>query len=563
MIPGFLEGTPPTRLLDLWPRPSGDFPDELWPSDLLATIRPDPTGWLLVCEHHFAEESHGGTGCVLVAPEHRTDALGGISWIGRGLGQFSVWSDFEGNSSFESGLQVTERDADLEFFIQVRRPTGSSDPVVEISQPFLWYWDAYPVASGWAYVNEAGRPQELLRLRVAREHWSIEVRALEFRQFLHACSRDAVLQIDYVPKTTSDSFEKVQDEFSCGWAHFHFATGDGLTGRRPGFARLVGQYVLPGSRTSRVPRFEQEDGGQTYPSFIYGTDPGSGEPLRHTCDPDELGTYFDEDNSRLHYLTPVNFTREVLIPYAAEPNRYRLTRFRLECLNLWGLDLSFNTAGLVEVYLGDLGRDLPADERSHWLTYNVLPEGEMEAGRFRRDFLAQFAPSPDAPGDLRGARARVAEASAKAFGTPIWRPLGDDIAPEYESMIGPLSDDRSALTGPLLLLTKCFVDAIDPAPLKSFLQDAEPGERSLSLLSRVAERIGGAQEDVEPLRALYDVRSSGGVAHLAGSRSDGALQRLGIQGMSTIDAFDHVALRLTECLNHLATLMDDVDPQTG
>jgi hypothetical protein len=101
-----------------------------------------------------------------------------------------------------------------------------------------------------------------------------------------------------------------------------------------------------------------------------------------------------------------------------------------------------------------------------------------------------------------------------------------------------------------------LVDAIDPAPLKDFLQDAESGERSLSLLGRTAERIGGSTDDVEPLRALHDFRSSGGVAHLAGSRRDAALQRLGIQRMTTIQAFDHVAAGLTRCLEHLTALMN-------
>lgn len=218
--------------------------------------------------------------------------------------------------------------------------------------------------------------------------------------------------------------------------------------------------------------------------------------------------------------------------------------------------MSFNTAGLVEVYLGDLGRDLPSDEWGHWRSYNVLPEGDMEEGRYRRDFLNQFATSPDPPGDLRRARQAAAAATERLFGTPLWRPLGEDISPEYESMIGPLSDDPVALQGPLILLAKCFIDAIDPAPLKAFLGDAQSGERSLALLGRTAERLGGSADDIEGLRALYDVRSAGGFAHLGGSRRDAALTRLGIRDLSPIDAFDHIAVRIIECLDQVATLAD-------
>jgi hypothetical protein len=123
-------------------------------------------------------------------------------------------------------------------------------------------------------------------------------------------------------------------------------------------------------------------------------------------------------------------------------------------------------------------------------------------------------------------------------------------------MIGPLSEDPAALQTPLILLAKCFVDAIDPVPLKAYLGDAQSGEKSLSLLGRFTERLGGSQDDVEGLRALYDVRSAGGFAHLAGSRRNAAHERLGIKDLNTIDAFDHVAVRIIECLQTIAALAD-------
>lgn len=100
VIPGYTNGPDGIRLLDLWPRPEGCYPDELWPIDVLESVTPEPTGWLTVCEHFFTEERHGGRGCVLVAPEHGKAALGDTSWIGRDLGGFSVWQDFEGEQGF-------------------------------------------------------------------------------------------------------------------------------------------------------------------------------------------------------------------------------------------------------------------------------------------------------------------------------------------------------------------------------------------------------------------------------------------------------------------------------
>jgi hypothetical protein len=562
-IPGYLGNPTQSSLADSWARPDGSFPDELWPVDVLRSITPDPTGWLIVSEHYFTNDRHGGRDCVLIHPDDAQAALADTGWSGRDLGDASVWISGE-DRGFESGLAVTERDARLEFFVQARTPVGATTPVVDVSLPFLWYWDAFPVSEGWRYLNHAGREHELLRWRVSRDRWEVEVRALEFRQFLTTCGRDAICQIDCVPKTLVDEFERVDDDFACDWAHFDFvATTEPSLSERPGFARLLGQYIVRGKRTDRVPRFEERRQDRNYPSFIYKVDAGTGQMLRHTCDPKALGTYFDEDNSRLHFLTPVYFKREVLLPYAAEPNRYRMSRFRLECLSLWGLDMSFSTQGLVEVYLGDLGERLPSDEWGHWLSYNVPPEGWMEEGRFRRDFLNQFVSSPDVPGDVRRARVRAAEVSDRILAGPIWRKLEGDVEAEWESMIGPLSDDTTALGPSLLLLAKALVDAMDPVPLKAFLGDADPNELSLKLLGRFAERIGGGDALVEPLRALQDFRSRGGVAHLAGSGRRTALARLGIEGMNTLPAFDLVAERLARCMSDLADLMHEIEFDGG
>jgi hypothetical protein len=514
----------------------------------------NPSGWLTIEEHFFTDAKHGGTGCILVRPEQSISALQETSWIGQELGTASVW----GNGGFGNGLEATDGDIRIEFFTQGRTASGASLPIIEVSQPFLWYWDAFPTSNGWGYLNRAGREQELIRWKRAHSSWKIEVRVLEFRQFLAARGRNAILQLDYVHKISSPEFERVDDEFKNEWTHFWFHVSHEVAmGDRSAFSRLLGQYVMVGLRNSRAPRFETRRQDRDYPTFIYAIDSETGHPLTHTCDPDKLGTYFDKDGTRLHYLTPTYFKREVLQPYAAEPTRYRLSPTRLSCLNLWGIAISFNSAGLVEVYLGDLGRDLPSDEWGHWRSYNVPPEGTMDEGRFRRDFLNQWASSKDPVGDLRRARAKAASISEKLLGSPIWKPLPDDVNVEFNSLIGPLADDPAALGSPLLLLTKALVDGIDPVPLKANLKTFEKDEKSLRLLQRYAQELGDTSDITAVLRDLRGFRSRGGVAHLAGSSRDKAAKDLRISGLSNWDAFESVAIRVTACLDALAELMSE------
>ncbi len=549
-IPGYIGGQLGRTLGAVWDRPAGNYPDELWPVGKLSEVDPSPTGWLTVVEHFFDDEAHGGTGCILVPSDEVAAALSAMSWIGQDLGK--VWVSDDG--SFDNGL-VAEDSPHVEFFAQARPVSGTRFPQIEIAYPFLWYWDAFSVADGWRYLNRAGREQEIIRFERSKDHWKVQVRALELREFLAVYSKVAIVQIDHVTKAEESQFDRVADEHTSVWAHFVFhAICEGLTGARPAFSRLLGKYAVSGTR---APGGEERRRQHDYPTFIYGVDAETGEPLVHTCNPDQLGTYFDKEGTRLHYLTPIYFRREVLQPYIAEPARYTVSALRLACLDRWGISISFNSAGLVEVYLGDIGRDLPSDEWGHWRTYNVPPEGHMNEGRFRRDFLNQWSSSTDPVDDLRRAR-RTANAAAKArFGKPLWRPLPEVLDAEYQSLIGPLNDDPSALGAPLLILTKVFVDALDPAPLRGVLEQSEKGEQSLGLLQRCLNKFGDTDDSSQILRNLQGFRSRGGIAHLANSQSARAAAILGIDGLGSLQAFTTIVTRLTVAMNQMAELLDD------
>lgn len=216
---------------------------------------------------------------------------------------------------------------------------------------------------------------------------------------------------------------------------------------------------------------------------------------------------------------------------------------------------------MVTVYLSELG-SLPSSEQSHWLAHNVPPEGQMDEGRFRRDFLNQIAASPDPVGELHRARSRAADATKTLLGSPLWTALDSQARGEFDHLVGPTTTDVSSLGQPILTLTKAMVDGIDPAPLKAFLGAAESGERSLALLGRFLEAIGDTEDSAEPFRALQTFRSAGGVAHLSGAKATAARTRLGIDGLAPWPAFVQVVEQLTTALNHICALVSAVSVET-
>jgi len=196
------------------------------------------------------------------------------------------------------------------------------------------------------------------------------------------------------------------------------------------------------------------------------------------------------------------------------------------------------------------------------LAYNVPPEGEMDEGRFRRDFLNQAVASPDPVGALRRARACASEATVTLLGATVWRDLDLQTSKEFAAMLGPTTNDPSALTAPTITLTKALVDGIDPAPLKRYLGGGKPNEGSLSLLRRFLVNLGDTENSVEAFVALQGFRSAGGVAHLGGSGAAAARQKLGIDGMSPLQAFLKVVEQLTAALNHISDLVVAVSSET-
>ena len=250
VIPGYLEQPGEGSLAGLWMRPAG-VPAPLWPVQVLRAVHNNPTDWVTVAEHHATDTERSGTSCVLVQAADTSSALAGTGWLGSHLGQVEIVD----GEKFEDGLADSDRGVPVEFFAQVRRPSGATAPVPEISHPFLWYWDAFPVRDGWQYLDGAGRVQDLVRQEVQADRWKIEVRALEFRQYLAARGRHGLFQVDHVPWADLEEFPRVDDEVSNDWAHFSFCAvhESSPLGGKAGVLAAAGQVPCPRSQEQPGP----------------------------------------------------------------------------------------------------------------------------------------------------------------------------------------------------------------------------------------------------------------------------------------------------------------------
>lgn len=557
-VPGFMDRA--RTLASEWPQPRGAFSPDLWPSSVISTFEQFPSEWLVIEQHDYSSTS-GSTGvsCFLTSAEGWNQSRASHDWSGRHLGDYGFEDEPPDN---DTGLSQQLGSAQAEFFVQVQRNHRLRPTTVDLSLAFQWFWDAVRDGNNWFYLDGAGIEHPLVRSTITTDSYQVEIRALEFRRYLARRGLVAVVQYDHVVYAQSDPFEQANFEFDGDWSSFIWtpvnnSIGDGFNS----FSRLLGKRLVTGIEHGPNPLALDFDNPAraNHPTYVYGIEPETGQPLDFTSDPDSLSNYFGANPDAPHYLTPVYFDPRVLNRYRDEPSKYEITSSQLSCLGIWSIAIGESTTGLVEVYLGDLGRDLPWQERPHWKAHNVLPGGTMNEDRFRRDFLAQWVGEPTTLEFMRDQLSSLRRTSMEILGFPLIRELDGTDLLELTRLRLPTTTEQRELLLPVLTLAKAFVDAIDERALRLYLGD-ESNDRSLALLEKLAVVAGGDASSVQPFRALYKLRSSGGLAHWGGSEVARVFDRLGLDGMTPAQIIEFFATGLATACQRLEELVRTLPP---
>ncbi|MDF0515564.1 hypothetical protein PX701_18205 [Agromyces sp. H3Y2-19a] len=533
-------------LADEWLEPTQFEHPALAPAVAMATIEPYPTDWLIIEQYVRRDHDSDGVSTATISSGARDEAFSDHSWSTSSLGNFGIVDDTE----VELGLSESVGEGFAEFFCQVQLNHGLRPPTVEMSQPFLWFWDAIRDGNDWFYVDSAGVEYPLVRSTIEGDNYTVEVRALEFRRYLAQRGMLGLIQHDHVLWAAAPKFELRQHDYESDWCTFtwHAAHGQPIP-QHPALSRLLGKNIITGIPGRPVPAW-LDYGDHDYEDFIIGVNDETGALISFTCDPDKVSNYFGKNPDAPNYLTPVHFDPKVLDRYLDDPDRYSVSSTRLSALDMWSISIGRTSTGDVDVYLGDLGRDMPWQEQAHWRAHNIPPRGRMNDDRFRRDFLGQFAGEQDPLDALREAYRAVNEAAKSRFGWPIFRPLGSNDAVAFAKLHPPVLTTERALVQPVLVLAKALVDAIDSKTIKSLLESSE--QQSLRLLELLLIDVGGDASAVQPIRHLYRLRSSGGVAHLAGESRAKIHAAVGIAGLSPADALNKLANDLAGSLTQIA-----------
>jgi nucleoside phosphorylase len=411
--------------------------------------------------------------CALIPNAMVAKALANESWdlrIGHGLPGCSV-------SGYGSDAQIVTYhrfgDDGIEPLVIKRDFDGIKDPYAEVSEEFRLFHDLYYDAARNAHVriDEAGNEEDIILVEPKR----VKIKLKQIKQFLaiKGMHLAAYFSIDRFSTQTLQELglgdNSTYTRFgNLGYRFMAYAPSYSSKNHRT-FTRLEGKKLIPPMAKEKCGIWPYEcDDDEIYDEFIIGTD-GDGEPIYHTCDPETLANYFGKNPDAPHYLTPVFFRREVLGKYYARPDRYSVEDGYLRCAGLWGLQLDNDHPDHIVVYLGDLGRDLPAGERSYWKSFNITPNGKISAVAWKRGFLGEFA-DPESP-ELVFKRAfrRFGETWSVKAGWSLFD-LTEETEPALTALHVPLTRERQEFDQQIMTLAKVLIDCINETELEKLVR---------------------------------------------------------------------------------------------
>jgi hypothetical protein len=386
--------------------------------------------------------------------------------------------------------------------------------------------------------DSSGREIEVVRIDPNR----VEANLQYLRQFQAGTGLHIAIYIESVRysqrsigEIPEDKLNLAESDDACRWRREIFKC-DFMTGFQS-YSRFLGKTILvpPSKDKAGIWPFEGESEDRDVP-FIVGID-DNGDPVEYTINPDALSESFQSNSGAPDYLTPVYFRREVLAKYYNEPERYRVTDGRLSCLSLWDCPIDNDLESHVVVFLGDLTKRLPYEERLHWRQFNVAPEGSVSKTNFRRSFLGQFtdARSPDLV--FRREYVRLAQAWETQFGWPLFLPLASGDAHVLDTVRVPVTNSQAEMDTQVLYMATLLIDSLNERQIEARAGDLKENAKGIDKLASFFEQTEFDEREavVEFLRDLQELRSTGS-AHRKGLRYEKIIARRGLNLVRKPDA---------------------------
>lgn len=440
---------------------------------------------------------------------------------------------------------------EIEPFVVHRSFHGIRESYNEILEEFRHFHRLYHDLEKNQLLKFDERGDEIVVVKI--EANKVEVRLKEVRQFLALKEMHLAIYFDFkrYSELLPDDFPvKLEHKDDLTYYEFRADSADFLLGdKHKSLSSLLGKKLIPPfplDRCGMWPFEEREE--EDYIDFIIGLDE-NGDSVKYSCNPDGLANYFGANPDAPNYLTPVFFRREVLTKYYAHPERYSVEDGFLRCQGLWGLRLDNNHHEYIVVFLGDLGRDLPSDERMYWRSYNVLPEGKISKANFKRSFLAEFTAPEQIDLIFKDRFVKFSENWKTITGWSLFIKLAEADQHLFEALHIPLTNSQVEFDSQILALTKLMIDSLNEPKIVKATPGDNTETKGISKLDQFlkAHQYPNYQQRIQFLRNLQSLRSSS-VAHRKGDNYKKIAKTLGLKESNRADILKKILVEATDFL---------------
>lgn len=329
-------------------------------------------------------------------------------------------------------------------------------------------------------------------------------------------------------------------------------------------SRLLGKDVIKPYSKPESHEWSSEKDQNDFLDFIIGRDE-NGKEIKSNCQPSKLSNYF-VDKGTTHFLTPTFFKRELLQKYYSEPKKYDTSEGSIKYLNFWRIEIDLTEENLIQVYLGDIGRNLPFNEQLHWRQFNVVPKGKISNHRYKRDFLAEFA-SPEleeAPIlHFKQAFETLQERFKLLNEQVLFKDLAKDDQHLFSTLHIPVTDEWKELDEQILALAKVTTDSFNYKPISKLTGkkigdigiNGKPIKGLLALfyefLSITIENEDYINSLITPFNMVQSLRSSS-VAHRKSKELDKTLKKYKLDKLSNEQKFKTIIIELTKSIKAIS-----------
>jgi len=421
---------------------------------------------------------------------------------------------------------------------------------LDVSQEFCLYHNLYRRNNGdYTEFDEAGNGETVVR----NENGRILIRTRELKQYLAAKTMVLVAHFDYERSydgsitahdvSPTDELKRSADAVTrLTVAQSRFAPERTITS-------VYGNKILHGFALDQCGEYPYGVASQ-HQSFQVGID-GSGQPVLQEADTNNL--------SISEFLTPIFFTREVLLKYQNNPDKYTISDGFMQCAGLWSLRMDNDRSDYVVVLLGDLGR-LPYSEQTYWRSFNVAPDGTLSDTAFTRGVLGQFADPMTTDLVFKQTFETFQQQWLSCHGWDLFRPLPPGDRYCYGDLGIPLTDSQREFDAQVGGLTKVLIDSLNDKELESRIKAKEEDMKSIRKLEIYLLESGTTSYEphITFLHQLQNIRSHG-VAHVKDSRYEQDLAQLCANDSDHRIVFRTVLSRATDMIRFLQSTI----PETG